>query len=117
MLVKIRLRSGPNVQQKRRKNQHVALAVASLLTPVAVVAYVLVGWKLAAELSLTGEFPFTDGLFSHWQVWMAAAAILHLVAMMLNRYGKAVPIVEKTPVVQKTISERESNLANTRFYF
>jgi hypothetical protein len=108
MLVKIRLRSGPKVQPRGRKNQHVALALASLLTPAAVMAYVLAGWRVAADLNVTGQFPITEGLFSHWQVWGAGAVVLHIGAIVLNRYGKAAPL---TP---KTIEDPEQKLANSR---
>jgi hypothetical protein len=84
------------VRQKRRKNQHVALALASLLTPAGVMACVLTLWRLAADLSFTGQFPITDGLFSHWQVWLTVAATLQFSAIVLNRYGKAEAIVPET---------------------
>ncbi len=67
-------------------------------------AYVLAGWRLLADLNVTGQFPITEGLFSHWQVWAAAAAVLHVCAILLNRYGKA------TPVIRKTIDEPEPKL-------
>jgi hypothetical protein len=108
MLVKIRLRSGPRVQPKGRKNQHAALALASLLTPAAMMADVLAGWRLLADLNIARTFPITEGFYSHWQVWVVAAAVLHLGAILLNRYGK------RAPVVQKTIGEPERNLANSR---
>jgi len=88
MVVRIRFSSGARVRQKRRKNQHVALALASLLTPAAVMACVLTLWRLAADLNFTGQFPITDGLFSHWQVWLGAAVVLQLCAQLLNRYAK-----------------------------
>jgi hypothetical protein len=89
MVVRIQLSSGARVRHKRRKNQHVALALASLLTPAAVMACVLTLWRLAADLNVTGQFPITNGLFSHWQVWVTVAATLQFSAILLNRYGKA----------------------------
>jgi len=88
MIVRIRLGRGPMVQRKRHKNRHVALAVAALLTPSAVMACVLAFWRLTADFNLTAGFPIGDGLFSHWQVWFASAAIIQLCAIMLNRYGR-----------------------------
>src|SRR5271169_3805386 len=88
MVVRIRLSSGTRVRRKRRKNQHVALATASLLTPAAVMACVLAFWRLAADINATGQFPIPSGLFSHWQVWLTLAASLQFCATMLNRYGK-----------------------------
>src|SRR5580704_14701153 len=89
MVVRIRLSSGPRVSQKPRKNQHVALAMAALLTPAAVMACVLAFWRLASDVNATGQFPISDGLFSHWQVWLALAVSLQSCATFLNRYGKA----------------------------
>ena len=49
----------------------VALAVASLLTPGAMLCFVLALWRLLADLNITTTFIFENGLLSHWQVWMA----------------------------------------------
>ena len=84
------------MHQKRRKNQHVALAFASLLTPASVMACVLGFWRLAADVNVTGEFPIASGFFSHWHVWLAGAAILQLSAIVLNRYGNSEPTIRKT---------------------
>lgn len=35
-----------------------------------------------------GQFAIADGLFSHWQVWVAMAAILQFGATLLIRYGR-----------------------------
>jgi hypothetical protein len=109
MVVRIRLSSETRVRQKRRKNQHVALAMAALLTPAAVMACVLACWRLAADLNATGQFPIPNGLFSHWQIWLALAASLQFCATVLNRYGK--PQV----IVPKSVDEPERKLANSRY--
>jgi hypothetical protein len=109
MLVRIQLGSSTRVRQKRRKNQHVALAMAALLTPAAVMACILVFWRLAADLNATGQFPIPDGLFSHWQVWLTLAVSLQFCSTMLNRYGKA----EK--VLPESVDEPEQKLADSRF--
>ncbi|MFN3325912.1 MAG: hypothetical protein ACK5AZ_20640 [Bryobacteraceae bacterium] len=88
MLVRIRLRQGPTLRRKRRKNQRLALAAAALLTPAALMACVLALWRLGADLSITSEFAISEGLFSHWQVWLAMAFLLQFAAMWLNRYGR-----------------------------
>jgi hypothetical protein len=44
-----------------------------LLKPVALLAYVLAGWRLGADMNWTGEFFISKGLLSHWQVWLALA--------------------------------------------
>jgi hypothetical protein len=88
MVVRIRFGKGPKVARKRGKNQRVALAVAALLTPAAFTASVLALWSIAAGLNWTNSFAFPTGIFSHWQVWLAAAVGLQLCARVLNRYGK-----------------------------
>jgi len=109
MVVRIRFSSGARVRQKRRKNQHVALALASLLTPAAVMACVLTLWRLAADLNFTGQFPITDGLFSHWQVWVTVAATLQFIAIVLNRYGKT------EAVLPDPVDGADRKLASSRY--
>ena len=106
MVVRIRFNSGARVQHKRRKNQHVALAMASLLTPGALMACALAFWRLAADLKATGQFPIPDGLFSHWQVWLTLGASLQFCATLLNRYGKP------EAMLPESVEEPVSKLAN-----
>jgi len=89
MVVRIRFGRGHKVGKTRRKNQRFALAVAALLTPAAFAASVLALWRVAADLSWTGSFAITTGMFSHWQVWIGVAAALQFCAHLLNRYGKS----------------------------
>lgn len=89
MVVRIRFRRGPRLVRKRGSNRRAALAVASLLTPAAVIAGVLAVWRIAADMKWASSFAITNGFFSHWQVWMAAAAFLQLCSRVLNRYGKS----------------------------
>jgi hypothetical protein len=107
MVVKIQLGAGPKVRQNTRKNRHLALALAALLTPAAVMAFVLAFWRLAADLKATGAFPISDGLFSHWQVWLVGAVMLQSCAMGLNRYGH--PQV----AIQKPADPAERELVNS----
>ena len=113
MIVRIRLGSGARVRHKRRKNQHVALAFAALLTPAAVMACVLALWRLAADLGATGQFPITEGLFSHWQVWITVATMLQFSAILLNRYGKAEPMLLEPPPTP--VDSADGNLASSRY--
>ena len=96
MTVRIRLRYGPRLARKNRKNQHVALALATLLSPAAVTAWALALWRLAADLGIAGQFAISTGLFSHWQVWTAIGGLLKFAAILLNRYGNAEPVLQKT---------------------
>lgn len=100
MIVRIRLHTGPKVKLARRKNRHVALAAAALITPAALVAGCLGFWRLAADLNLAGRFAISEGLFSHWQVWLGCAAVLESIAILLNRYGNR----RQEPLDQKVLS-------------
>jgi hypothetical protein len=88
MVVRIRFRRGPKLGQRRQKNRRIALAVGALLTPAALIAMLLALWRIAADLNMTASFAIPSGLFSHWQVWLAGAAVLQLCARTLNRYGR-----------------------------
>ena len=87
MTVRIKLQTGRPVQRKVGKNRQVASAIGTLLVPVALMAYVLGFWRLASDLGMAGEFAIS-GLFSHWQIWVAIAAALHIASSSLNRYGR-----------------------------
>lgn len=88
MVVRIRFARGPKVVQGRRKNQRIAVAFASLLTPVAVMASALALWRVAADLNWAASFAIPSGPFSHWQFWLAIAVLLQTCSRLLNRYGK-----------------------------
>jgi hypothetical protein len=88
MIVRIRLKSGPTVQKTRGKNRNVALGAAALLTPLTLSCYVLGFWRLGSDLRFFADFAISTGLYSHWQVWLALAAILHLTTYSLERYGR-----------------------------
>jgi hypothetical protein len=55
--------------------------------PAALLAFTLAFWRIAADLHWTGQFFISQGIFSHWQVWLVAAAVLLLCASALNRWG------------------------------
>jgi hypothetical protein len=57
-------------------------------------AIVLALWRLSSDLRATGGFPISAGLFSHWQVWLTGAAMLEFLAIVLNRYGNAEPVLQ-----------------------
>lgn len=88
MVVRIRFAKGRKVSRKPNPNQHIAAAVAALLTPAAAMALVLGIWRITADLNWTSSFFIPSGPLSHWQVWLGAAAVLQLSSHFLNRYGK-----------------------------
>ncbi|MGI8743185.1 MAG: hypothetical protein ACR2NN_11570 [Bryobacteraceae bacterium] len=86
----------PRVKRKRRKNQHVALAFATLLSPIKLTAFVLGCWRLAADLGMARGFAISNGFFSHWQVWIGIAAIVQIMKVAMNRYGNAKPALQES---------------------
>lgn len=72
-----------------QRTQEVAPVFRHLLTPLAVAAYTLAGWRLAADLNVAGEFFVSTGLFSHWQVWLALAIGTQLMASYLDRISRS----------------------------
>ena len=88
MKVRIRLNVGPRIKKTTGKNRNTALAIASLVTPATLLAFVLAFWRMSADLGMTSAFPITAGLFSHWQVWLGIALAAQFVTAMLNRYGR-----------------------------
>ena len=89
MVVRIRFGRGSKVERHRRPNRRLAMAFASLLTPAAVMAAALGIWRLAEDPHWASDFAIRQGLFSHWQIWFAFAALLQTAAYFLNRYGRA----------------------------
>lgn len=66
-----------------------ASVVGSLMSPLALVGYVLALWRLGADLNWVGEFFIAQGLFSRWQVWLAVAIATQLAARELNKRARA----------------------------
>jgi hypothetical protein len=87
MIVRIHLRQGHPLRRARGKNRQLALAGGALLIPASLMAYVLGFWRLASDLGVTNEFAIR-GVFSHWQLWIVIAVVLHVGAGVLSRYGR-----------------------------
>jgi hypothetical protein len=86
MVVRIRLRLGQK-GSSGAFNRQTALALSSLMTPIALMAWALGCWRLASDMKWTGEFAITQGLFSHWQVWFALGIAVQFAAFLLHRFG------------------------------
>jgi uncharacterized RDD family membrane protein YckC len=87
MTLRIRLRLSHTILRRLAK---LASALAAVLAPAAAMAFVLGVWRLCADLKWAGEFAISQGVFSHWQVWIALAGLLWICAAILNRYGRSV---------------------------
>jgi hypothetical protein len=87
MIVRVKLRRGPPLRRTHGKNRQLALASGALLIPASLMAYVLGFWRLASDLGVANEFAIR-GLFSHWQLWIVTAVVLHVAAGVLSRYGR-----------------------------
>jgi len=88
MTVRIRLNIGPKIRKTTGKNRNAALAIAALVTPATLLAFVLAFWRMSSDLGVTSAFPITSGLLSHWQVWLAIALCAQYFTTTLNRYGR-----------------------------
>jgi len=88
MIVRIRFGRGSKVGTKPRRRRRFAAGLAGLLTPAAVLTAAFGLWGIAADMNWTGSFAISTGFFSHWQVWLGAAAVLQVCAHLLNRYAK-----------------------------
>jgi hypothetical protein len=61
--------------------------LVALLTPAAVVAFVMGMWRVCADLGWAGAFLISGGFFSHWQVWIALSIGLKMLSSTLIAWG------------------------------
>ncbi|MBC8166684.1 MAG: hypothetical protein H7Y20_12525 [Bryobacteraceae bacterium] len=91
MVVRIRLKlaypSVKGVSGALTPSRQSALALASLMTPVAFMAWALGMWRIASDLKLAASFAISEGMFSHWQVWFAVGIAVQFAAFLLHRYA------------------------------
>jgi len=88
MIVRIRFGHGRRVTRRKGKNGRAARVTASLLGLVAICLGIFGFWRLGEDLGFTGDFVFSTGFLSHWQVWMAAAAATQYACWWLTRYSR-----------------------------
>ncbi len=75
------------------RNLRTAVDVMSFLAdPFALAALALALWRLAADLNWADNFFIGQGLFSHWQVWLALAMVLKAGHISLERTLARVPV-------------------------
>jgi hypothetical protein len=68
-------------------SRQLANTIIALLTPAAVVAFVMGLWRVCADLGWAGVFLIADGFFSHWQVWIALSIALKMLSSTLIAWG------------------------------
>ena len=51
--------------------QELARMSPTLLNPLAALAIVMAVWRFGSDIGWTDTFILSDGLLSHWQVWLA----------------------------------------------
>jgi hypothetical protein len=88
MVVRIRISAGQDSILRRRYDAKFAMAFAGLLTPAAVLCFVMGLWGVLADTGFAKQFVFEDGLLSHWQVWLALGVLVQAVGIALDKYGK-----------------------------
>lgn len=91
MVVKIRFGRGTPVTRRAGKNSRIAKLAASLLTMSSISCASLGLWRMGTDLEVAGQFVFTSGIFSHWQVWMGGALVAQYTSWRLGRYARTAP--------------------------
>lgn len=88
MIVRIRLSQGRSRRKLGSGARRAALVCAALLAPVALMAWALGCWGLLADMEWAAGFAIREGLFSHWQVWMALGVGVQFTAFLLSRLAR-----------------------------
>jgi hypothetical protein len=106
MIVRIRFGRGRVVTRRKGTNGRAALLLASLLTLVTISCGALGLWRLCQDLDLAGDFVFSSGFLSHWQVWIAATAASQYAAWRLTRYSKISRLADSETDRDETSSDK-----------
>ena len=112
MVVRIRFGRGPMVTRRKGKNSRIATLAASLLTLISICLLSLGIWRLCQDVDLAGDFIFTDGFLSHWQVWIAAAATTQYACWRLSRYAKLARVPAEDAIAREEKQKPSSVAAN-----
>jgi len=59
--------------------------ITHVLNPASAFLLALGLWRLGSDLGLTSAFVVSEGILSHWQVWIAAAGALQALGSTLRR--------------------------------
>ena len=88
MIVRIRLGRGAAISPRTGKNSRMARVAAPLLTIVSLSCASFGLWRLGNDLGWAGDFVFTSGALSHWQVWIGAGIAAQYLAWQLTLYAR-----------------------------
>jgi len=95
MIVRIRFGKSRPLTGRAGGRAPAARLTASFLSLVAISFGIFGFWRVGQDLGFAGDFVFSSGLLSHWQVWAAAAAITWYAAWWLNRYATRSAIADE----------------------
>lgn len=112
MVVRIRFGRGPVVKRRKGKNSRIATLAASLLTMTSISCGALGLWRVGTDLEWTGGFVFSEGLLSHWQVWIGIAVAIQYISWRLSRYARAASIQEMEAAADEKPASSEQAIAN-----
>lgn len=87
------------------------MLAASLLTLVSISCGALGLWRIGTDLNWAGDFVFSKGLLSHWQVWIGATIAVQYGAWRLTRYARLAG-EQNEPEMEEASTEPESAAAN-----
>lgn len=92
MIVKVRLGRGAARSGRAGRISRMARVVGYLLTIASISCASFGVWRIGHDLGWAGDFVFTAGVLSHWQVWVAAAIAAQYLAWQLTSFArKAAP--------------------------
>jgi hypothetical protein len=66
-----------------------AQVATELAGPAAGLLYSLALWRIGADMGWAGGFVISNGLFSHWQVWLVLGVTLQFGGRMAGRHLRA----------------------------
>ncbi len=99
MQVKIRYRRMAGETRLAGAPAPFASGLSGLLTLAWVSCLMLALWRLTSDLGWTESFVISEGILSHWQVWLALTIAFGLAGLRLNRYLQGPETVGGVPVM------------------
>jgi hypothetical protein len=108
MIVRIRFGPSRRVSHRQGKNGRAARVTASLLGLVAICLGIFGFWRLGEDLGFFGDFVFSTGFLSHWQVWLAAGAAIRYVCWRLTRYSRQIALEMSELAEDEITAEKDS---------